>query len=460
MKNQKGYSMVVLVIAITVILILVSSAVSVLQVSREENKITDFIFDITTVQEEVQEFYISTGTLPIKSFDTDKIDMNVLNASSKGILSQLYTYDNENYYYVDLSQLGTISVRDSDRKYIVNEGSLKIYVENGTEYSEQNNKDVKTTYYTLTSALIEGLDEYSKQEEEVLVLGNPITWVSQADLKLVLPRRTLESAGPNSWDNWVFKWDFGPKSKEQLAAISDSDSIRNFEYGDILNVKSNGIYSIYVKDPQNNETVINVNVSKIDDIKPIYKITSTPTEFQAIDNETGIKFIKYKTLTNYNNNKLEAEMNSADDLEGRTSVDFYLVDGEGKDLIYDLESEINTFKTEMATIKKAQDDEEKRHEKWLEEHKPPLYSQDEIDAEWIKYRNTLAELDNQSKTLNDKYPYLVDINGQTDASRLVVYIEDYAGNAIVVGVNEFISAEILANSYNISTEGLDEDGAL
>ena len=454
MKTQKGYSMVVLVIAITVILILVSSAVSVLNVSREENEITNFIFDITTVQEQVQEFYISTGTLPVKNFD--KIDMNVLNATSDGILSQLYVYDNENYYYVDLSQLGTMSVKDSERKYIVNEGSLKIYVENGTEYGDAENEDTKTTYYTLTSALVEGLEQYVPQEEEMLIIGNPITWVSQANIRLVLPRRTLESAGPDSWASWTFKWDFGPKSVEELAAISESDSIRNFEYGDILNVKSNGIYSIYVKDPEENETVINVNVSKIDDIKPSFKITSEPTgtEFQAIDNETGIKFIKYKTLTNYNNNKLEAEENSAEDLEGRTSVDFYLVDGEGKDLIYDLEAEIKIFKTERTTIQTALDDENSRHLQWVEEHNSPLYTQEEKDAEEAQHQNTVAELNNQLIALYEKYPYLLDIYGKTDASKLVVYIEDYSGNGIVAGINEFISTEILANAYNISLEGL------
>lgn len=456
MKKQKGYSMIVLVIAITVILILVSSAVSVLKVSREENEITNFIFDITTVQEEVQEFYISTGTLPIKNFEADKVNMEVLNATSNGILSQLYVYDNENYYYIDLSQLGTMSVRDSERKYIVNEGSLKVYVENGTEYGDPKNEDTKTTYYTLTSALVEGLDQYVSQEEELLIVGNPITWVNQANLRLVLPKRTLESAGPDSWDNWVFKWDFGPKSIEELATISDSDRVRNFEYGDILNIKSNGIYSIYVKDPEENESVINVNVSKIDDIKPIYKIISTAagTDFQAIDNETGIKFIKYKTLTNYNNNKLEAEENSEDDLEGRTSVDFYLVDGEGKDLIYDLEAEINTFKTESATIQTALEDENDRHIKWVEEHNTPLYTQEERDEEETRHQNAVAELNNQLLALYEKYPYLLDIYGKTDASRLVVYIEDYSGNAVVCGINDFISTEILANSYNISVEGL------
>ena len=156
MKIQKGYSMIVLVIAITVILILASSAISMLQISREKTEITNFIFDITTVEEEIQDFYTSTGTLPIKTYEN--VDMQALNTNeSKGILSQLYVYDNDNYYDVDLSQLGTISVKDSERGYIVNEGSLKVYVRNGVEYENFETADVdedKTTYYTLTSNLV------------------------------------------------------------------------------------------------------------------------------------------------------------------------------------------------------------------------------------------------------------------------------------------------------------------
>ena len=68
MRAKKGYSMIVLVIAITVILILASSTISVLQISRKKTAITNFIFDITTVEEEVQDFYVRTGTLPTKNW--------------------------------------------------------------------------------------------------------------------------------------------------------------------------------------------------------------------------------------------------------------------------------------------------------------------------------------------------------------------------------------------------------
>ncbi|MBO5141727.1 MAG: type II secretion system protein [Clostridia bacterium] len=453
MKTQKGYSMVVLVIAITVILILVSSAVSVLQVSREKTNITNFIFDITTVEEEIQDFYTSTGTLPISK----PVDINDLNTGdSVGILSQLHIYDNENYYEVDLSKLGTITLKDSERNYIVNEGSLKVYVKNGVEYRSLDENVEKTTYYTLTSDLINGLEPYVPQGEEMLVLGNPVTWVSEADLKLVLPRKSLEETGNDSWKDWTFKWDFGPKTEEELANISASDSVRNFKYGDLLNVKSNGIYSIYAKDPTNKVTVLNVNVTKIDDIKPTYKMVenSGKTVIQAMDNETGIKTIKYKTLQNYKENKVEAENAPDGDLDGRTNIDFYLVDGPGKDVIYQLASEIADYKMQRDTIKKAISDENKRYDDWKEENDMKLFTEEEKDNAENNHNNTIAEFQNQLETLNAKYPYLYDIHGTTDASRIVIYIEDYSSNATVIGENDFISTEILANSYNISLAGL------
>ena len=454
MKAKKGYSMVVLVIAITVILILATSVISVLQVSREKTEITNFIFDLTTVEEEVKNFYTRTGTLPVKKLE--KIDMVQLNQTSKGILSQLNIYDNENYYYIDLSQLGTLTVKDSERKYIVNEGSLRVYVENGTEYASTENEGTKVEYFTLTPELITGLDQYESQDEEMLVMGNPMAWTEQAKLRLVLPTQSLIATGEKSWSDWTFKWDFGPKTVEEMAAIPEDGSAKNFTYGDILTVKSNGIYTIYVKDNLGQENIINVNVTKIDDKEPIYRFNTETANIilELIDNETGIKSIKYKTLTNYQNNVLEANNSDVGDLQGRTSVDFYLLDGVGKDLIYDLPSEVTFFKSQRDLLQKSIADEEERYDRWKSENDMSLFTQEEIDIEDEKHNGLIMDLNNQLTALYNEYPYLLDIYGKTNNSKLVLYVEDYAGNTIVFGESDSISTEILANSYNIDLAGL------
>ena len=308
-----------------------------------------------------------------------------------------------------------------------------------------------------------------QQDEEMLVVGNPVTWTEKANLRLVLPRKNLESTGDTSWANWIFKWDFGPKTAEELEKIPSTDNARNFEYGDILSVKSNGIYSIYVRDPENNVTVLNVNVTKIDDVSPIYKFSNSDIglQIQAIDNETGIKHVKYKTLKNYNDNVLSAEDNTPEDLAGRTNVDYYLLDGKGKDLVYDLAAEIDSYKIQKTTIIKAIEDENNRYSRWLTENDMDLYTEEEKDTEASAHNDMILDLNNQLTALYEKYPYLHDIYGTTENSRLVMYIEDYAGNATVVGEKGFytgntgvtgqqyfLSTEILAKSYNISVEGL------
>lgn len=467
MKAKKGYSMVVLVIAITVILILATSVISVLQVSREKTEITNFIFDLTTVEEEVKNFYTRTGTLPVNTLE--KIDMEVLNQTSNGILSQLNVYDNDNYYYIDLNQLGTITIKDTERKYIVNEGSLRVYVAEGTEYASTDNDATRIEYFTLTPELVDGLDQYESQDEEMLVVGNPVAWTEKASLRLVLPRKSLTSTGSDSWEDWIFKWDFGPKTAEEMAAIPENNSAKNFTYGDLLTVKSNGIYTIYVKDNLGQENILNVNVTKIDDKKPLYQFDESEL-LQLSDNETGIKTIKYKTLTNYKNNVLDANQNDASDLEGRTEIDFYLLDGVGKDLIYDLPAEIATFKAQIDTIEKAMEDEEKRHADWLDENQGnmSLLTPTEIEMENQKYMSLKEDLTNQLDELKAKYPYIVDTTGKmedgswkdNDSWRLVVYVEDYAGNAVVIGEtdleSEFISTQILANSFNIDLTALQD----
>lgn len=463
MKTKKGYSLIVLAVAITVILILVSSAVSVLQNSREKTKITNFIFDITTVEEMTQNFYTSTGTLPVKSYE--EINMLDLNAStSKGILTQLHSYDNEKYYDVDLSKLGDIFLKDSEREYIVNEGSLKVYVKNGVEYTNFEENDSKMTYYTLTSNLVNGLEQYVMQGEEMIIIGNPVVWSENANLKLVLPRQSLEATGADSWKYWTFKWDFGPKTEAEMEAISDSDTARNFEYGDILNVKSNGIYSIYVKDPAGNVTLMNINVSKIDDISPTYKLLENNgvTNIQIMDNETGIKNIKYKTLKQYNENKLAAEKEAIeDDLKGRTSIDYYLVDGIGKDILYDLEAEISTYNREKNTIEKAKKEENDRYNRWLNDVDKSMFTQEEMQNEANKHDTAISEFNEQLNLLDKKYPYIMCLDGipkvndygytpEESECRLVVYVEDYSGNGKIIGLNEVLSTKLLANSFNIS----------
>ncbi len=57
MTRKKGYSLIVLIIAIAVILILSSVSLTMLKTSRATIASSDFIYDITTVEEMIKQYY-------------------------------------------------------------------------------------------------------------------------------------------------------------------------------------------------------------------------------------------------------------------------------------------------------------------------------------------------------------------------------------------------------------------
>ena len=456
--------MIVLVIAIVVILILAGTAVSSLRSSRQRTDIMNFIFDINSMEEKVTNYYVLYGTLPIAS--NSRVDINNLPVENRtALLSQLSQYDNENYYYIDLSRLGGVSLKEEHRSingvdngYIVNEGSLKVYVEKGVRYKLDSETD-ETIYYTLTPNLVDGQEVYEPKDEEIRIAGYPLTWVTKAELRIILPRQGNETT---DWDRWVFKWGFGPKTAEDIARFGTT-----FHYGDKLIVKSNGTYSIVALEPDSEgsinlasgkykPTLLNVNITKIDDIPPDFEFKDYGITF--IDNETGIKSITYKTLKHYNRNYTEAQ-EAETDLEARTYGDYFLMDGSGDDVIYQLSSQTIDYCNRLTTILDNWDIEKEDYAEFVAN-----YAGVEVDEELqekinIRKRNhddTINTYRNEISYLNSEYSYIYDIHGTTDDSRLVIYVEDYAGNGTVVGVNEFITTKMIADSYNISLDPLEE----
>ena len=458
--------MIVLVITMVVIIILGSVSISALSASRQKTDIINFIFDLNTMDDKVQNYYVENGTLPTVAKEPLDIKefANKL-AEPEVFLSQLSPYDNENYYIVDLSQLKGVSLRKSfrgipalkaanqkDNGYIVNEGSLKVYVEEGVKYKIPGDKE-GTTFYTLTSELVNGQEYYVSQEEDVVVVGNPMTWSKEATLRVVLPKQSLVQT---VWDGWTFKWDFGPKTQKEMEEIESDDVARNFEYGDKLLVKSNGTYTIYIKNPETGKvTLRNVNVSKIDDRPPTFNFSDAGSRINALDSETGIKEIKFKKLSEYKANVAQAieEAETGGDVhsDSRTKVDYYLMDGKGHDLMYEFETLMVDYLNARSKIQLDIDNENDDYERWVEEHPVDGVTvlQSEADNKLSTHDAYIAEFNRQLAELDNKYSYFYDIKGKTDDSRIVIYIEDYSGNATVVGDEHFISMEILAVSYNL-----------
>lgn len=129
-KNNKGITIVALVIAIILILIISGMMGYYSTNAFKIEKLNNMYNDIERIQSEVDKYYIENGKLPIKQ----KISFNNGNIN-----------DNENYYIIDLSILGNLSLNygsDFEKNYsdnlqdiyIINEQSQIIYYLKGIEY--------------------------------------------------------------------------------------------------------------------------------------------------------------------------------------------------------------------------------------------------------------------------------------------------------------------------------------
>lgn len=431
MTRKKGYSLIVLIIAIAVILILSSVSLTMLKTSRATIASSDFIYDITTVEEMIKQYYAETGTLPTIS------DKPILeNAIPVEMKSQLDLLDNENYYEVDLSKAGNISIKDTSREYIVNEQTLRVYCRNPLSYEGEN-------YYTVTNSLMGIESDYEDQSEELTIVGNPVSWSPRGRLRLVIPRKALEAKKDGEtteefWNSWEFKWDFGPKTIED---IKMSATAKTFSYGDTLVVKTNGVYTVYVKDSNGVETLLNVVVTKVDDIFPKY--TKNGDKLNIVDDETGIAGIYYKTKEQYLENKEYAESINEGEAEGRDELDFYLLNGKGSNLIEDMPLDVKEYNANYLAIKERRESEITRFN---------ALSAEEQALSLEEHNNYLNECAEAEKVLKEQYPYLANPKAITDKGALVIFVEDEAGNAIVIGEDEeIISFDILTKTYNLGT---------
>lgn len=431
--KKNGYSLIVLIIAVAVILIISSSAITIFKNTQEDKEIANFIYDINVIEDQVLEYYSETGVLPVNQQNKILINNIVIDST------QISELDNETYYKIDLSKLKISTLKDENRGYILNEKSLKVYVENPVTYKE-------VEYYTVTSTLV-GNEEYEKQDVEYIILGNPANWVETAKIRLSISNIPNEELA-----NWTFMWDNGPKQAEYFEDILNNGSEelkteKAFTYGEIIEATSNGTYSIYVK--KNVETIgeiINIVINKIDDIKPTITL-ETDNKLNIIDAETGIKLVNFKT-----SEEVEANVNqlTPEETSGYTKLECYLLNGKGEDVFIlptriaeynaektKLEEENQTHNTNISnleSLKAATSDEEEL-----------ALIEEQIEAENERHTLALEPIMNKITEMETNYPYLV----QPETYRLQIYVEDYAGNVNIIGAEdaENITLKTLTNTY-------------
>ena len=125
-KNQKGITILQLVITIVVMMILIISVTASITSTLELRNYYEVKEDIITLTEEVQKYYVENNSLPVSYKINFPID--TLNADDKN------PNDNDIYYKIDIDAMksfdSTIKLNREEDDYLLNEQSLTVYYEN------------------------------------------------------------------------------------------------------------------------------------------------------------------------------------------------------------------------------------------------------------------------------------------------------------------------------------------
>lgn len=405
--NEKGYSLNVLVITIAVMLILTTTAILTVKSLTGDREISNFMSDLQEVETFVKDYYSRKKVLPISYDGSAPLTFNLTDEMQ----AQVSSGDTGEYYEVDVSKLEKIKLYDANRGYVINESTLKTYVKNPVKYNGVN-------YYTLTDELLGKDRVYGKSDSfEIRVTGNSLLWTSSCKIMVSIPDHK------NISGKWVFKYyDKGPITAKDFINVGSF-----FEYGKPIEITKNGVYSIYVQNDEGFTKVVNIVVTKIDDIDPYIYLDGN--KIIAGDDETGVKGITYKIMdysiatTERQNNINTYVQGTMADLPNSTNGSWTYkeaytgekVGGDGTDI----GKSISTYK--------------KEYEDYLDE-----YAQ--LSA---------AELD--TSTLDFKYPQFQHNNVPygDDEKNIVLYVEDYAGNGSVTNKDK---TEMIVVSRNMLFE--------
>lgn len=153
LKNEKGITMVAIVITIVILLIIVSTVSFSSKNGIDMKNINNMYSDIIILEEKIASYYLKYDALPIKGsvLVYDDLPDAIKNTS-------IYPNNNEEYYIIDLSLIDNISLnnaRDASNAsdvYIINTQSHIIYYLKGVsveEYTSGIKKEEKNTYYTI-----------------------------------------------------------------------------------------------------------------------------------------------------------------------------------------------------------------------------------------------------------------------------------------------------------------------
>lgn len=419
LKKKEGYSLVVLIIAITVIIILTTTAIISIKNINEDKDVSKFMSDLQEVKQYSLEYFAKTGTLPVESVNGEFVNVEdtiYTLLKDNESLSQIHEDDVGAYYYVDLTKLGKIHLQDTERGYILNEGTLNIYVTTPFEYN-----NVK--YYTITSELSGKTSmQYENLPFEISIMGNPTTWDTKAEILVSVTNVAL--SGDNT-EGWNFEW---IKGSGDATTFKESEDVNYFNYGETITLTENGIYTVYVESPEHKVITRKVIISKIDNIAPTVEYKDGT--FYVNDAETGVKNIRYKIDD-------EKFSDSAREKEPKYYTAEKINNSDSDKVSKYLWGEENIKGDTIEEYVKKYDE----YIEKLELYKAILQNPESTSGE-------IENAENVIKSINNSYPQFAynNVAFSGDARNIVLYVEDMAGNQTVFSAitrNELLSSEYI-----------------
>ena len=144
MKKQKGITLVSLIITIVLLLIITGTTVYTSVDRFKINNLKKMYNDIELLDDKVNNYYLKYGGLPV----IKDAQNNPVSYTHTAIDFNKDVNDNNNYYIIDLSAIGNITLNygkdgyespnSSDDVYIINEKSHTVYYVRGIEYTDGN----------------------------------------------------------------------------------------------------------------------------------------------------------------------------------------------------------------------------------------------------------------------------------------------------------------------------------
>lgn len=144
MKNQKGVTLVSLIITIIIMLIITGTTVYTSTNRFKINNLSKMYNDIELLNDKISTYYLKFGGLPIvKNTENIPINYTFLQLDFDKNIN-----DDENYYIIDLEAIGNITLNygkdgfknqnASDDVYIINNKTHTVYYVKGIEYTDGN----------------------------------------------------------------------------------------------------------------------------------------------------------------------------------------------------------------------------------------------------------------------------------------------------------------------------------